>query len=376
MKIKKDWLKKWAALALCAALLLTLWGCGGKELYERLLIHGVGVDADGDGFTVTVRSSVSPEDEGEEYFKCRGRSVLEALNSLALSTGRQPFYAHNYLVVFGKECAERGLDRCLDFFVRYYNTRPAVQLYLAEGKAEDVLSFQKDGKYLKMSELQQLGDSGKDTGRAVSVELLDFVNGVKRQGSSPVLPVLRAEKEKVEIVSTAYFSGYTLKGFLDLDETRGYLAVKGLLNKGEAVVSGEFGTATLSLSGGSGKVDISGWDGNLPRFSIEAATQGDVSAVSGGRDWLEPRFYDGLETELARVISGEIQAAVDKAVGKDGCDIFGFGSLVYRRDPSRWKRISADWESLMGRCQYAVSVKAKVSRLEQENGGRALAVEN
>lgn len=353
---------------LCVALLTVLSGCGGRELYERLLIHGIGVDAEEDGtFTVTVRSSVSSEDEGEEYFKCQGSSVLEALNSLSLSTGRKPFYAHNYLTVFGRNCGKQGLDKCLDFFVRYHNTRPAVQLYLAEERAEDILSFQKDGKYLKMGELQQLGDSSRDTGRTVGVEILDFVNGVKRQGSAPMLPVLRAEEDGVKIVSTAYFDGYVLKDFLTLDQTRGYLAVKEKLENGEMVVAGEDGLqkVTLSLSGGSGKISRR-QEGELPQFLLTVQVTGDVSAVSGGKTQLAPEEYDELERLLAGELQGEIESALQKAVINDGCDIFGFGTLVYRQTPEYWRQVSHRWSELLPECGYEIKVTAKVSRLEQD----------
>ena len=361
-------MKKIVCLLLCGFLLFTLSGCTGRELYERLLIHGIGVDAGPDGsVTVTVRSSISAENEGEEYFKCQGKSVLEALNSLSLSTGRKPFYAHNYLVVFGKSCAERGLDECLDFFVRYYNTRPAVQMYLAEDKAEDILSFQKDGKYLKMGELQQLGDSSRETGRAASVEILDFVTGVKRQGFSPILPVLRAEEDGVKIVSTAYFDGYALKGFLTLDETRGYLAVKKKLMNGEAVVEGRdgLGTVTLSLSDGSGKISRKQLQKNLPAFLLQVQVTGDVSAVSGGKDQLAPKDYPELEKLLAETLRQEIEDALTKTVLTDSCDIFGFGALLYRQNPDYWRQISGEWNTLMTQCSYEIEVTAKVCRLAQ-----------
>lgn len=352
---------------LCAALLCTLCGCGGKELYERLLIHGIGVDADGDEFVVTVRSSTTPEDEGEEYFVCRGRSVLEALNSLALSTGRKPFYAHNYLVVFGEECARLGLDRCLDFFVRYYNTRPAVQMYLAAGKAEDILSFKVDGKYLKMSDLQLLGDSSRDTGRTVGVEILDFVNGVKRQGSSPMLPVLRAADDKIEITSTAYFDGYTLKGYLDLQQTRGLLAVKDKLSGGEAVIQTEnHGTVTLTLSESGGGISLAQASGSFPAFRLSAKVVGDISAVSGGRNQMESTGYSAIEQQLAEEIKSEITAAIEQAVISDSCDVFGFGALLYRTNPEYWQTIKSDWKKIMAKCSYEITVTASVKRLEQE----------
>ncbi len=357
--------KKLISLLLCGALLLPLSGCGGRELYERLLIHGIGVDVDGDNFVVTVRSSISPADEGEEYFRCEGASVLEAMNSLSRSTGRRPFYAHNYLVVFGEDCAERGLDRCLDFFIRYYNTRPAVRMYLAEGRAEEILSARINGKYLKMSQLQQLSEAGKDNGCTVGVDLLEFLNAVKRQGSSPVLPVLRKTDEKVEISSTAYFDGYALKGFLSLSETRGYLAAKNKLQGGEAALFGTFGGATLSLSGAEGRI-TAGVESDRPAFLIDVKVRADVSAINGGRSKLETGFYDDLEEALAETIQEEILAAVSRTVKEDRCDIFGFGALLYRTDPKSWEALSDSWKDVMAECRYEVAVSASVARLEQE----------
>lgn len=348
-------------LALC----LPLGGCGSLELYERLLIHGIGVDQTEDGFVVTVRSSLSTEDQGEEFFKVQGSSVLEALNDLSLRTGREPFYAHNYLVVFGKACAEAGLDQCLDFFVRYYNTRPAVQMYLAENTAEEILSAQKGESLLKMSELQQLGESGRYNGKTQSVEILDFVNGVKREGSSPVLPVLKATEDGAEITSTAYFDGFRLKDFLTLEQTRGLLAAEGALEHGEAVVP-ERGGVTLTLSGEKGKKKVSFDRRGEPEFSLNIQVEADVSAAAGIQGSLEKDLYPRLEEALALQVREEILSALKQAVVKDHCDIFGFGNLLYQRYPGRWREISGDWSELMSRCSYHVDVTAKVQRLEQE----------
>ena len=40
----------------------------------------------------------------------------EALNEIARTTGQQPLYSHNTLVVFGMDCAKSGLAAYLDFF--------------------------------------------------------------------------------------------------------------------------------------------------------------------------------------------------------------------------------------------------------------------
>lgn len=354
--------KKGLCLLLAGLLCLALAGCGYHELYERLLIHGIGVDAGPEGFIVTVRSSISPQDEGEEYFRCEGRSVLEALSSLSLSTGREPFYSHNYLVVFGKGCAQQGLDQCLDFFVRYYNTRPAVQMYMAENTAEEILSYEKDGKLLKMSQLQQLADSGKNNGKAVGAEVLDFVNGVKREGSSPVLPVLRAGKEGVEVCATAYFDGYRLKGALTLEQTRGYMAAKNLLEKGDAVVTGGFGAATLSISQAEGDIAVH-LEGGVPVFTISIQARANVSAISGGRGQPSESDCRQMGQAAAQALQEEVLSALGQAVQEDRCDIFGFGNLLYQQFPNYWRGVADDWPGLLPGCKFLSTASVEVESM-------------
>ncbi len=358
--------KRLCCVLLAALLMVSLSGCRGfLELYERLLIHGIGIDLGEEGYVVTVRSSLSQDDAGEEYFKSQGKSVLEALNNLSLSTGREPFYSHNYLVVFGSDCAEKGLADALDFFVRYYNTRPSVKLFLAQGLAEEVLSFQKDGKYLKMSELQTLSHSSRYNGKTVGMDILEFLNGVKREGSSAYLPVLAPGENGVEITSTAFFEGYRLKGFLDLNDTRGFLAVKDRIEQSEMVVSTEkAGDITLSLSSCPGKTQLLITPGEEPRFSIEAKVQADVSAISQGRDRIGESLYRELEEKTALLLQKEVEGALRKSVKQGHCDIFGFGNLLYRKHPGYWKEKRESWGELMAKCRYEVRVEVEVARLQ------------
>ena len=358
-------MKKLSVLFLALVLCVSISGCGYPELYERVLIHGIGVDWTGEGYKVTVRSSASAKDEGEELFTCEGETVLQALSNLSLTTGREPFYSHNYLVVFGMDCAVNGLDDCLDFFVRYYNTRPAVKMYLSATTAEEVMSSEKDGKLMKMSQLQALGHGGKYNGQAAEVEILDFVNAVKGEGTSPVLPVLRATDEGVEVFATGYFSGCKLAGLMDLKATRGWLASMGELKTGELTVEGpEGGTATLSLRKVSGKIEQDIGDG--PAFRISLEVDADISSADR-MDMDRGDAYSQIEDAARLLLEDEVKNAIDRAVADSGCDIFGFGRLLYREEPDFWWENKERWPDLMAECQYQVSASVKVRRLEQEN---------
>ena len=359
------WIRVVGLVVLIGGLCAVLSGCGYRELHQRILIQGIGVDKTSRGYRVTVRAASSEEETGEELYTCQGASVLEALSSLSLSTGREPFYSHNYLVVFGRSCGEEGLDKSMDFFIRYYNTRPAVQMYLAEDTAEEILSAKRDDQFVPIQELQNLGKSGKYNGKAVSVDFLEFVNGASRPGSSPVLPVLGIKQDRVELLGTAYFQKYQLAGFLTLDQTRGYLAMKGTLKSGELVVQGEdFGTRYLDSFQRKRKTGS--------RFSRECSNFSD--SVSSDRRckryfrrdlFVGEEFYTAVEREVAQQLEKEMNQVLEQVLLEDQCDIFGFGNYLSQRYPKRWEALFQNWEEEMTRCQYEVQVEATVLRMEQ-----------
>lgn len=356
---------RWAFFGAAVLLCVMLSGCGYRELHQRILIQGIGVDRTATGYEVTVRAASSQEVRGDELYTCEGASVLEALSSLSLSTGREPFYSHNYLVVFGRSCGEEGLDQSMDFFIRYYNTRPAVQMYLASNTAKEILSAETGNQFVPMDELQNLGQSGEYNGKAVAVDFLDFVNGARRPGSSPVLPVISVEDNGVQIVGTAYFQQYKLAGFLDLEQTRGYLAAKGKLKSGELVVSGEdFGTVTLTIAKGSGNREVT-FRGDIPVFRTVYQVTADVSAISGEQGELDEDFYSQVEKEVSWLLQEEIQSTLNQGLLEDECDIFGFGNLLYQRDSRAWKSLENSWKTAMTQCQYEIQVDATVLRMEQ-----------
>ncbi len=351
------------ASVLAVLLCVGLSGCGYRELHQRVLIQAVGVDKSPKGYTVTVRAASSQEEAGDELYTCQGASVLDALSSLSLTTGREPFYAHNALVVFGSTCGEAGIDGIMDFFIRYHDTRPGVPVYFAEGDAAEILSLKQDSGFFPTGELQGLSRSGERNGQAAAVDLLEFVNSGERPGSSPVMPVLGIRQDCAEVLGTAYFREYRWAGTLSLKETRGFLAMKGDLHSGELVVEGrDFGTVTLSIQRGKTTNQLSFAENRSPIFRITCGVTADISAMDGG---VKPdeAFYRRVEEAAAAQLSAEMSAALDKALVEDGCDIFGFGNRISQKYPKRWA--SLDWDAVMSRCEYQLQADVTVLRMEQ-----------
>lgn len=184
-----------------------------------------------------------------------------------------------------------------------------------------------------------------------------------------MLPVLAASEEGAEAVSTAYFQGYKVKGILSLDQTRGYLAAMGQLEKGELVVESSAGTVTLSLRDGESRIRLlpNGIEaGDVPEFAIEIQLDADVSAISGRRQDSE-NFYSELEEAAAQLVREQTESVLAQAMREDRCDVFDLSGLLYRKRTGFWREHGENWQGLMPQCPCRVEVGVKVRRLEEEN---------
>lgn len=356
-------MKKCFALCLSVLLLaLSLTGCA-PELYERILISAIGVDLTENGYRVTARAAVAQEDGSEICLSGEGKTVPEALNQLAFSSGQKPLYSHNTLVVFGMDCAKSGLNRCMDFFIRHYDSRPTVNVFLSETTAEEIL-MQEGGTPSK--QIANLAKSADYSGLSLDVNLIELINGIYGDGWSAALPVLKME-DSAMLSGTAVLDYYRLQCVLTPEETRGLLALRGLLKAGEtAVVDPECGDVSLSVHNTTCSIRFTGTAEN-PRFDVALQIEGEISSISGEERHLENQAFPRLERAFAERTLADVSAYLSAAVFQNGCDAAGFGNVILRDAPEVWRGISESWTERLPEAAFDLHVEAVIERVEEED---------
>ena len=157
-------------LAVAFALIscLSLQGCSYQvQLSQRLLIQGIGIDYEDGVYRATVQvTKVSDQEENTvSLMNGEGDSAMDALNAITLANGKKPLYSHSLVLVLGRGCAEEGLSNVMDFFIRYPESHPTVNVLMADSSAEDILSTeQEDGKYIQARDIAELAKGGKYNG--------------------------------------------------------------------------------------------------------------------------------------------------------------------------------------------------------------------
>ena len=304
-------------LLCCLLLLLSLTGCT-TELYDRMLIHAIGVDTTENGVEVTVRISQTGKEDKEVALSGRGPSVYSALESIRLQTGKIPLYSHNYLVVFGRGCCEAGLDQVLDFFVRHFEARPSVRVFMAETTAKEVLTVAKDKELIASDTIESMVEENVAGGSAVKVRLVDFLNGMNGPAGAAVLPMLAAREEVVELTDTAVLLNGKLQTVLNAAETGGFLALTGRLS-GACYVLQDTENAQVSLRIGEMQTKMEAGGTIRVQMTMEA----DVIAWDALPQEAH-RSAEELSYALEETVRAQAQLALQQALRENGCDIFGF----------------------------------------------------
>ena len=186
-------------VAVCLVLGWGLFGPRGLELHQRVLIQAIGIDKTATGYQVTLRAASTSQQAEERLYTCAGATLEQALESFSHATGREPLYSHTGLVVFGKTCAQAGLEEVL---VPFYQGRPTVKLSLTSDSAKEVLSAKQDRNLAPMEEICAL----------VETDLLTFYNDENRPGSQGTLPILSVYEGQVARSGQAVFQDYRLLG--------------------------------------------------------------------------------------------------------------------------------------------------------------------
>lgn len=359
-------MKKYVTVLLVALLLaVSSAGCA-PELYERALISAVGVDETEAGCRVTVRAAL-PADDGQEIsLSGEGRTVPEALNEIARTTGQQPLYSHNTLVVFGMDCAKSGLAAYLDFFIRHYDSRPTVKVFLSETTAEDILRVDVEDEAPRAAEIAELTKGAVYSGLSADVNLIGLINGTYGEGASAVVPVLR-RSDSIEPAGTALLRGLTLQGALSPAAVQGLLLLQGALEAGQFAVSDpECGAVTLTVSASDCRVRFTGTE-ESPRFAVSVQIEGEISAISVGKHQIENDAFPRLERAFAEQAVAAVEAYLSGSVYESGCDAAGFGGAVLRDAPEVWRRVSENWPALLPNAVFDVEAQASIERVEEED---------
>ena len=381
--------KPFAWIIVCIMLLL-LTGCWGKtELNEIGIVTTTGIDLEPDGNIRITVMSIQPEGSGISapvrsftwIGTATGKNLMDASKNLGSIEMKHLTWIHNTIIIIGQDVAVRKMEEVIDFFSRNREVRFSSYILVAQGTAFDILQTPADIQNGLSTEILGIIDNAPEWSKTHIANAKDFlVSHAENCGSyitgkiaatfeeRTTFSAPREDYEKLTLLGQkipilniegcAVFKKGKMLGWLDTKETRGYLWITGDIAAGAIVTQMEEGNLSFESNFSKTSVELS-INGEDITYLIKVDSRGTLAEQTTTHDVRQEDTIEQIEEAFSEEIKREMEASVKKIQKEYKSDVFNFGSLLHKKKPELWKKISNDWDEKFFpevKIQYDVNV--------------------
>ncbi len=354
---------------------------GDKEIKNRLIIEGVGIDYDNENkeyiLTVQVLETSKSADSGGqsasvENYTVTGKTVAGALNALWENTGKYPLYSQNRIIIIGESLTGDNVTKALDFFVREYTARADVTVAAATGSAKDILLIQNGGG-IPAKIIENSIREGDENSATTDTELYTLVNLSMESVTSFTLPLLEIVKdrnskgESVKVTGTYCHTKNGNKNHLSDTETMMFRFITDDIKLGTISIADGKSATGLDIISSSTKIKTELKD-NKPHFSIKIKCAVDVLEHENV-DFknIDEQTIENIRVQAQNHITDGAKALLSRQLKEEKCDIFRFFKRLMLEYPETYNQIVTDYENALAEFTYDVETQVTVRKIGQES---------
>lgn len=352
-------------------MIMVLSGCwSSRELDELAVVMGIGIDKSGDHLEcctqVIVPQNVGSGEEGGAHgekpytnFITEGKELSTCISKVSDTTGKYVFMSHNLIAVLDEDAASDGIYKYLDYLMRDNQLRLSVCLFVTDKSPEEVFNAEAPLFEIPSINLSKISEGFPESLSGQNVTVLDFINNMMCKKKGSLVPFITLVDGKIKVCGSAVFNGDKMTGRLDEEDLKGVLWIIGDLKGGDIVL--DINNNTLSLRIGRIKSKTFPVLDKNGEIYIKAEIRGDLYLVSDDANMINTIGMDAVVEKLNQSVEKEILTSLSKTK-KMGVDIYGFGDMIYRKNPAVWRAIENTWENRFK--EIRVDISADFSIIE------------
>ncbi|WAA12709.1 Ger(x)C family spore germination protein [Fervidibacillus halotolerans] len=373
-----------------------LTGCWSRrELNDLAIVVAIGIDQAENGQYLVSAQVVNPAEIASQSgsgagtinyspittYQAKADTIVEALRKITTVSPRKIYVSHIRMLVIGEEVAKNGIANVLDFFSRDHEFRTDFFITVTKDTtAEKVLSVYTELEKIPANKLfNSLEMSERYWAPTRGVFLDELLSDLILEGKEPVLTAItitgdyetgEEETNVQEIIQDAQlkyenigvFKKDKLVGWLNTEESKGFNYITGTVNNTVGHMScpdgGKFSKEQIVAKSKITPKIVNG----KPEIFVHIWTESNIAEVNCQID------LSKMETikQLEKLASGEIEKhanlAIEKAQKEFQSDIFGFGDLIYRKNPKTWKKLKDHWDEAFSAMPVHVKVDVHIRR--------------
>lgn len=372
-------------------ILLFLSGCWDrKELNDRAIWLATGWDvAEKGGVEVSgqivIPSNISTPGgggggaTGEGFFtvSAKGKNVAEALKHLQTKLPREAFFGQRRVVFLSDEFAKRGLKKELDSYQRNPDISLRTDIFIVKGNtAKELLTISNP---LEKSPAVTALKEHRESGGRGDTAYLNFLTAANKDGIRPTIPVIEisnsidgmpggnknsANPQIVRLAGASVFdSNLKMLGYLNREENRYLLWVMGLLKKMTISIPINEGNASINLTKIDRDIKPKFDKNNQVSFTVNLEGKATLQESNSGLDMRHSKNLHLLEKEFEKKVKKQVHHTIRKVQEDYGMDIFGFGNVIHRKHPIRWKSLKDNWDETFPSTTISVNANIEINRI-------------
>lgn len=366
---------KWLRLIIFC-FLLTLSGCWDlEEVDRRVFATSIGIDLDlkmPDQVELSLQEPQSQKmlppgakagESGKKFItiSTSAETVLGAFNDLQTKTNGELVIQQNKSIIMGEQAARLDVTPLLDWLLRSPSAPPQALVFIARGRAKDILTFEPAQENLPGLDFVQTAQSITKYDRTYFIPLWKFGQKLIQGSKDTYAPLINVDRDegKYIIAGLAVFNGKRMAGELGPEDTQSFGILANLMKAGSMTIKFDRDKKlTLRNVGAvtSLKVKI---DHDRPSFLIKTTLTGSLNELSGGYMKLTPFKNRQLEKIVKAEIHSRMEAVIRK-LQQMNSDPIDFGEEFRAQHQDVWQRIA--WKKVFPSVPFRIKLRVKIQR--------------
>lgn len=191
-------------IVILALVLVSVNNRESVEISERSLIHAVGIDQTDKGITVTLQvfkssgagsdTQIDPSKSNTFVISNTAATFDEAIGKCESQLGNYLFIGHNQIIVLGSGVKLDDPNKLLSYFIKNKNNYLGVSVVIAENTAKEIMEVELTSGAIASENFTDIINMYYNNGETVFSDMLHFLNSMKSQDKSAVIPVVSVKE--------------------------------------------------------------------------------------------------------------------------------------------------------------------------------------
>ena len=302
------------------------------------------------------------------YVETTGVTLFDAMRNSQKKLVNQFFFGNMRTIVISHQMArDEGILNAMDALLRDGEARETVNIVISQGEtAREILMA--EGLDMSNTSFQIdriVEEDNKTLASTKPVALYRAYEMLQKEGRALVLPafhcVTNDESTVAEVNGLALFRGDKLTGYLTPQEARYYLLAMGEARGGVINIPfrpGEEENVSYEIKKNRSAPSYS-YDGDTLQINMAITLELNLmELLTGGRVDNDLRTY--LEERTNAELCAQIQQLIQHVTQQTHGDIFGIGSMIYKKDPNLWESLRADWDNTLHTAAWTITVDTRI----------------